>query len=729
MIDGKQYLSTAEEWDELARRARLAGRVGLDSEFHGLDVRKQSCVGRAVVHVWSLAIAGTRLSPLGFHRSSGWVLPAEALLHPALKAVLEDPAIVKAVHNQPVDDHALANGGVQLRGAMNTLALARWVWPELIQEGGFGLKNLMKVKLRRDPICEYPDVVGYVRTEVLEREVPCRVTVCSCGVDGCRKRKGHEKRKEDRLRRVQKTYTVKDKHPLELIVPGHDRWDLLVRYAEEDAVAALELLELMQAEKDPGAWVYNDEGRPLFNQEVENAIVRMERVGFHRDYAYCAEAAERAGADEERELAWLHRWYVLNAPWAGPHRREETDVTWSSAPRLNWLFDNLNFPRSPVWKKGQVKPGEMKLDAVALQWVAKNYPPAKQLVDHLIHLKRIRAGKKYLVKLRDAADLIHPICGPAGDADDRNGAVTGRLGVKGELEAQQLPQKEELDLYQVRRSIIAGPGETLLVADYSALEVVILADLCLRLFGDEQLAEITAPGAPDIHCENARKIFGEYLGWKVPEGMPYGGLRVDAIPTAEFEKHPHGAVLRDMIKTVWYGLQYGKGAYGFAVLPGPDGRPIGEEVAQKMLDGIEKAVPGPFAWQRWVRKYVDKNHGIYSLGGRWCPLYDETTEWTPNWLRNRGYRRAYNFPIQATGAELIGEAMVRLDNDLAWHQTGFRVALQVHDELVARGPLENADRAREIIAYHMTSATANGTKLLVPVQVSTGLGANYYDAK
>lgn len=293
---------------------------------------------------------------------------------------------------------------------------------------------------------------------------------------------------------------------------------------------------------------------------------------------------------------------------------------------------------------------------------------------------------------------------------------------------------------EIERGEIRPPGKgyTLLVVDYSALEVVILADLCKRLFRDTQLEGMVAPGAPDIHVENARLVFGFYLGWTVPEfvtvegvktACTHAGRRVDEIPSGEFKKHPYGALLRGMIKTVWYGLQYGKGAYGFSTLPGPDGKPIGEEVAQKMLDGIAKAVPGPFKWQAWVRRYVDENRGIYSLGGRWCPLYNETDESAPDWLRNRAYRRAYNFPMQASGAEIIGDAMVRVGRDDEFRRLGFQVCLQVHDELVARGPLENVERAGELLKHHMVSATANGTRLLVPLQVSAGWGPNYFEAK
>lgn len=281
-------------------------------------------------------------------------------------------------------------------------------------------------------------------------------------------------------------------------------------------------------------------------------------------------------------------------------------------------------------------------------------------------------------------------------------------------------------------------NDTLLVADFYALEVVLLADLTKRLFGNTQLERAIAPGAPDIHGENARMVFGKYLGWTVPEfalvegklvACTYAGQRVDAIPASEFKTHPHGAQLRAMIKTVFYGLQYGKSAYGFSTLAGPDGRPIGEQVAEKMLHGIEKEMPGPFLWQRWVRDYVKRNRGIYSLGGRWCALVQETEDDAPEWLRNRGYRRAYNFPLQASGAEVIGDAMVRIGRDDELRKLGFSVSLQVHDELVLRGPLDNVKPAGERLKLHMTSATANGTPLIVPLQVSLGHGPNYFEAK
>lgn len=286
---------------------------------------------------------------------------------------------------------------------------------------------------------------------------------------------------------------------------------------------------------------------------------------------------------------------------------------------------------------------------------------------------------------------------------------------------------------------------TLLVADYSSLEVGIQGDLCQRLFGDGQLIQMYADQAKpehggkgiDIHSNNAREVFGRWLGWKIPatlkvEGVdvlcPLAGERVDAISVQDFKKHPYGEKLRGMIKEIWYGLAYGKGAYGFSTLIGPDGKMIGEERAQQMVDALLDAVPGMRKWMKWVEAFVRKWHGIYSLGGRWCDLKEEM-ESGADWMIRRAIRRALNFPMQSSGAEIIGTAMVAINRCRELAELGFRIILQVHDELVLRGPLRNVERAKSLVLKHMVGADANGTALLFKLQVAAGYGANYYEAK
>jgi hypothetical protein len=454
-IDDVDYLGTPEHWSELARRWRLAGVGGLDTEYHGVPDDK-SPVGRSRIHVWSVALPTERDSPLGFRVARGWCLPAAALEHAPLRAVLEDSSIAKAVHNQSVDHHALRNHGVDLRGAINTLGLIRWVAPGIInQPGRFRLKALMPSLLGRPPVATFQEVVKYERQVELRWFRPTERLVCSCGVPGCRKRKGHARIVEFDTEEVVKLKTERGEYDLSAIVPGHERWDLLVRYSLEDAVAAMNLLDLCEIRnEDPAPFPYGG-ARPGFNQGVEEAVIAMESVGFDVDTAWCRETAERGRGDEEATLRKLFAWYVRNAPTWGPHRREDVDPIWSSPVQKIRLFDALGFPRSPIWSKGRVKRGEVKMDHAAMKWIADNHPPAKQLCDLLLLLQRIRSGLKYLEKLRDSGGTVHPICGPAGDEDERAGAVTGRLGVKGELEAQQLPKEGEKDLYGIRKAIIA----------------------------------------------------------------------------------------------------------------------------------------------------------------------------------------------------------------------------------------------------------------------------------
>lgn len=287
--------------------------------------------------------------------------------------------------------------------------------------------------------------------------------------------------------------------------------------------------------------------------------------------------------------------------------------------------------------------------------------------------------------------------------------------------------------------------QTLLVADYSSLEVAILGDFCLRLFGDSQIIGKYNDQLPvdqggkgkDIHVGTAKEVFGRWLKWKVPEYVlrdkervpcPFVGKSVLDIPDELFKTDPYGEVLRDNIKEIRYGMAYGKEDYGFQFLVGADGKWIGLDVAGNMVNAMLAAEPGQRKWQAWVRDFVYRHHGIYSLDGRWCDLSIEM-ESGNEWEYRRAVRRALNFPCQATGAGIIGDALRRISACPALRRLGFRVCLQVHDELVLRGPLRNVEAARVLVKKHMQSATANGVRLLVELQVSTNYGPNYYEAK
>lgn len=723
LINDLAYLDQPEQWDELSRRCTRAGIIGLDTEFYGINPKVESPVGKATIHVFSIALRTKQTSPLGYHKARGWVLPVAALEHPGLRAVLESGAVKKCSHNQPSEDHTLANHGVKLRGAINTLNLARWMFPQLVNDGYFGLKNLMSRLLGRKPVAEFIELVSHVDEELRTSLKTRKVKICSCGEPGCRRRNGHTKTTETLEYQAQRVVKVKRSYPLQEILPGHPRWGLLVEYAAEDAVAALELEELARAHGAP-QWPFEGE-RPAFNQALENAVVEMERTGLTIDVEWAQGTLAKCQADEAAELSWLSRWWALN-------RTTEYDPkVWSSHKQMQELFDGLEWPRSPIWGKGRVRYGNPpKFDNVALDWISKAHKPSAKLIGHILHLKKVRAGKKYLQRLVDSGGKVHVICGPAGDSDDRNGAVSGRLGIKGALAAAQLPKKIDRDLYKIRRGIVAPPGMVLVVADETALEVVILADLTKRLFGDTELELATAPGAPDFHSTNVIRIFGDLLGYPCPaqwDGKPCDYSWVRDIPVAEVKKHPYAAFLRDLIKAVFYGFAYGKRGYGFATLSDGKGGMIGEDLGNKLCEGLTIARPSLGKFEAWVKAYVDKHHAIYSLDGRWADLSHDIA--SGKWGLQRAYRRALNFPCQAAAAGIIGDVMVLTNRCPDLRRLGFKICLQVHDEIVMVGPEEGAEEAAKLLKHYMETATANGVQLLVPLTASVSYAKNYLEAK
>lgn len=273
-------------------------------------------------------------------------------------------------------------------------------------------------------------------------------------------------------------------------------------------------------------------------------------------------------------------------------------------------------------------------------------------------------------------------------------------------------------------------GEILVVGDYKALEVVVLADMGIRLFGDDQLAKMIMPDAPDIHCVNAQKIFGHYLEWEFlhdPAFPNLTGVRVDKTDSKTFKKHWYGKYLRQLVKAVWYGLSYGKSDYGFQTLEDVNGKMIGKELAGKLVEGTKNAVPVMRKWHDWVAQCVRRYGGIYTLGGRFLDVRELAAK--DDWGFASACRKSDNFPAQGTGAEITNDALVRVHRHKGLRRIGFRTFIQVHDELGLRGPIAHAAAAVNFLGECMGSATANGIPLLVPLQTSIGTGYDYYAAK
>jgi len=449
----------------------------------------------------------------------------------------------------------------------------------------------------------------------------------------------------------------------------------------------------------------------------------MERNGFTLDADYCRAAEGRARDEEAVCLVELRKWLGTI------HCAIPDDFNWASGKQLQELFHGrLALQPSPVWKKGRVKvaEGERKLDQVALEWIRNHSDRSmRRGVDELIRLRRLRGAIKYLAKLPTfiAPDgLVHPVTGPASDGDARSGTITWRLAAKNP-EIQQIPSSEEKDWFRIRRAFVAPPDHTLIVADEAALEAVILAHIIIKLFGDHQLAEMVAPGAPNLHSRNAREVYGVQMGWE------RHGRAVRDFPLECFqdrESYPELYALRQDIKNkVWYAIMYGMQPYGLGFsLRDANDEPIGEKAARLVYDSLLASVPGIHRYQDWALGYIVEHGGMVGFGGAWVDLR-EFTESGDKWRLARAHRIAQNFPMQEGGARIIGHAMTEISDDPWLRGLGLCLERQIHDELDFRLP--DSSPLPEVCARiqkHMTSYP-----LASKLQVTIGTGANWDDAK
>lgn len=245
-VDSASSRNYAAFWRCL--EAGVYGGVGYDSEFYGCDITEESPVGKAKVDVFSIAIPGTQLDARGFTPCSNFVFEGRLLQEARIHAFLESPEIPKFIHNQPVDAHAAANHGVVIRGGVNTLSMARFVYPERanLPRGNYDLDSLCLWKLGFGKTEDFDTLLGYDDWEPYEEEVTKKR--CECGKLGCRKKKGSHGRKMDELVVVTRQKKVRRIRPLPEVRPGGPAGHLFDRYlvyAAADAELAVALHQVM----------------------------------------------------------------------------------------------------------------------------------------------------------------------------------------------------------------------------------------------------------------------------------------------------------------------------------------------------------------------------------------------------------------------------------------------------------------------------------------------------
>lgn len=254
-----QYLDTPAQWRDLADRLNATPHTpGLDTEFIGYDIDKESAVDRAYVVCWSVAIPDGPLQPRGFRAAEGLVLPRAALFDPHLRAWLEDPQRPKVAHNARCDRHAIRNAGPDVLGLVDTVDLYRIVQPGRER---YGLKPLALDYLGVEGAVSFVDLLSEPTTTEKVKLTTKKVCVF-CGDMPNRFRKCPECQEPLVPVVVREVETVAGKKrliPLQEVLgfapvegtgeltpaPGEHRlWDDFIDYAGNDAVWAAQLLQI-----------------------------------------------------------------------------------------------------------------------------------------------------------------------------------------------------------------------------------------------------------------------------------------------------------------------------------------------------------------------------------------------------------------------------------------------------------------------------------------------------
>ncbi|MBU0552823.1 DNA polymerase I [Myxococcota bacterium] len=432
--------------------------------------------------------------------------------------------------------------------------------------------------------------------------------------------------------------------------------DLATRYAAEDADVTLRLCDLLLPKID------QDPQLKRLNEEMElpliSVVAEMEALGVRID----PERLQAQSARFATEIAALE--VEIFALAGGPFKI-------GSPKQLGEiLFERLGLPASKKKKTGY------STDQSVLEELRGKHPlPDKILVWR--HLSKLKGT--YLDTL---PALIHPKTGRVHTSFRQSGTSTGRFS-SADPNLQNIPVRTP-EGRAIREAFIAAPGWKLLSADYSQVELRLLA----HYSKDPGLLRAFKEGA-DVHRRTAAEIFG------VME------------PLVSDEQ-------RRQAKAINFGLMYGMGPYRLAQ---ETGLPFHQ--AKAMIEVY-------FARYSGVKRYVDealeharKHHESRTWYGRPRPLPQINA--SSRSLRGSHERLAINTPIQGTAADILKIAMLNLHRRLKAEEMGTRMLLTVHDELVLEVPEAELERAAAVVKAEMEGAC----QLQVPLLVEMGIGDNW----
>jgi len=435
--------------------------------------------------------------------------------------------------------------------------------------------------------------------------------------------------------------------------------DKALAYAAEDADITLRLHRLLKPQLVTAqvVSVYETLERPLVP-----ILTRMEREGIKVDRAeltaLSSEFAERMALLEREVWALAGKEFNLGSP------KQLGEV----------LFDDLKLPGG---KKG--KTGAYATGADVLELLAETHPLPRKLLDW-------RQIAKLKSTYADAlVEQINPQTGRVHTSYSMAVTSTGRLS-SSDPNLQNIPIRSE-EGRRIRKAFVAEPGHLLISADYSQIELRLIAHVA----GIEGLKQAFHDGT-DIHAVTASQVFGVPL-----EGMD--------------------PMVRRQAKAINFGIIYGISAFGLAQQLG-----ISNGEAKSYIEAYFARYPEIRAYMDATKEQAKAQGYVTTLFGRKC-FVQGIQEKNPA-MRAFAERAAINAPIQGGAADIIKRAMIRLPAALEAAKLSARMLLQVHDELIFEVPEAEVEATRILVKQVMESAA----KLDVPLVVDTGIAHSWAEA-
>ena len=340
------------------------------------------------------------------------------------------------------------------------------------------------------------------------------------------------------------------------------------------------------------------------------------------------------------------------------------------------LFGKLGLPGGTKTKTGQWATGARALEELAEQ--------GHELPQKILDWRQVSKLKSTY------ADALPGFVNPTTHRVHTNYALastsTGRLS-SSDPNLQNIPVRTE-DGRKIRRAFVAAPGTKLVSADYSQIELRLLAEIA----GIEPLQKAFREGL-DIHAMTASEMFG----------VPIKGMPAD---------------VRRRAKAINFGIVYGISAFGLANQLG-----IAREEAGAYIKKYFERFPGIRDYIEESKKYAKDNGYVLTLFGRKCHYPDIRASNAS--IRSFNERAAINARLQGTAADIIRRAMIRMDDALRQKKLSAQMLLQVHDELVFEVPDKEVEKTLPVVTSVMVEAPLPALSLSVPLQVEAHAADNW----